>query len=435
MATTGRLKGGAGVEFQSYNEYHQNRGESPAELWDVDWLVPGLVQVLVEGVPALDRARTLEMLGRLGCGSGDRAELRKVSQGWFRDGLTNKERWSHVLGAAFLAKEAADRGREDLACQVAFLLIRAAWETPVLDEGQRAAELDVARRLFSAHAETFWETVRKLDPLHVTFESNSGIDLFVVHNVKVARLCECLALLGIWRLLQGDDAGAAELGEYVADVVAATTGCAHPASDEWSFSLLCTGLFLAMTGRRDAAGALLEQAAVWLLDKIEYGSGIAGVGASPHDAVRQLLGPPYSHLDVPREPAAYGFAVALDLAHVPGRNHLYGNLVNDLEALSAMATLVVEQQTGIAQLVARADYASVVGLPAAHHAIPIDALPAAREGAYFDCLAGWATTRDRHLPSMLRQLCGPNDPEERAGASTAADVRPRMDSSSRKSVR
>ena len=40
VVTNGRLKGGAGVEMQDYNRYHEARGEVAAELWDIDWLVP-----------------------------------------------------------------------------------------------------------------------------------------------------------------------------------------------------------------------------------------------------------------------------------------------------------------------------------------------------------------------------------------------------------
>lgn len=59
VVTNGRLKGGAGVEFQDYDHYHRDRGEAPTELWDIDWLIPQFEAVLVEGVPAQDRARTL----------------------------------------------------------------------------------------------------------------------------------------------------------------------------------------------------------------------------------------------------------------------------------------------------------------------------------------------------------------------------------------
>ena len=80
----------------------------------------------MEGVPAQDRARTLEILGRLGQGAGSRLDLRGYARAWSQPGLGPAERWGNMLTGAMLAKEAAAHGREDLAAQVAFLLLRAA---------------------------------------------------------------------------------------------------------------------------------------------------------------------------------------------------------------------------------------------------------------------------------------------------------------------
>jgi hypothetical protein len=56
VVTNGRLVGGAGIEFQDYNTHQAARGETIAELWDIDRLVPEFERVLVEGVPARDVA-------------------------------------------------------------------------------------------------------------------------------------------------------------------------------------------------------------------------------------------------------------------------------------------------------------------------------------------------------------------------------------------
>ena len=403
VVTNGRLKGGAGTEFQNYNEYHSGRGESPAELWDIDHLVPQFEAIFIEGVPVRARARTLEMLGRLGQGTGDRRALREFSREWFAPALGPKERWGHVLTGALLAKEAFDHGREDLASQVAFLLIRAAWENPSSAQ-PNPAELDVARRLFSTHAQQFWEEVQVLDVLEVTTRSQSGLDAFVTHPVKAARLSECLSLLGILSCLDGDANTAESIADYLAAFTDVSPGGAHMISDEWAFSLLVTTLLFVITNQIDLAAKVLRTAAVWLLDKIEFGKGIAGVGEPAEAAVKQLMGPVYSHVRLAHQASSYGFTVILDLAHICGLRDLYEDLLNDLHALSAMATVVIQRSVGEAELAVRLSYSLTDPTPAVHHDVPIDSMPAARDGKYFDCLASWATMRDRHVPALLRRL-------------------------------
>jgi len=256
VVTNGRLKGGAGVEFQDYDHYHRDRGEAPTELWDIDWLIPQFEAVLVEGVPAQDRARTLEILGHLGQGAGSRLEIRGYARAWFQPGLGPAERWGNMLTGAMLAKEAAANGREDLAAQVAFLLVRAAWENPPEVDTPDATELAVARRLFSAHATEFWEAVKAEDPLDLTARSNTGLDAFVTHPVKSARLCEHLCLLGVLAHIEGDSTLAVEIAAYIEAFLAASPGAAHPVSDEWAFSLLVTVVLLVLTDHRKTAHSM-----------------------------------------------------------------------------------------------------------------------------------------------------------------------------------
>ncbi len=96
VVTNGRLTGGAPIEAQDYNAHHRGRGEAVAEFWDAGFLIPQFEAVLVEGVPAQGRARTLEMLGRLGQGLGTRQELAaaptrgsRPGSAWPSDGATS----------------------------------------------------------------------------------------------------------------------------------------------------------------------------------------------------------------------------------------------------------------------------------------------------------------------------------------------------------
>lgn len=419
VVTNGRLTGGAPIEAQDYNAYHRARGEAIVEFWDADVLVPHFENILVEGVPARDQARTLELLGRLGQGLGTRQDVRVYAQAWFAAGLTPAERWGHVLTGSMLAQHAAHQGREDLAAQLAFRLLRAAWERP---EPVHPTETAVARSLFEVHADELWRQVKNQDPVALTLQSNTGIDSFVLHPVKAARLCESLGLLALLSL-HGPQAGRAqEIGDYLAAFVAASPATAHPISDDASFTVLVTAVALAATGHQSATEPYLRNVAVWVLDLIEYGAGL-GDGAEPAVVVRRLLGPAYPTLAPPgRESASYALSVVLDLAHVLGSHDLYCDLVNDLEALDAMAKIVAPDDAGGDRLVARIAYtAGPSPVPAAHHRIAADSTAAGQAGQWFDCVAAWATYRDRHVPAVLRALLAAPGPPKTAAEGASAD--------------
>lgn len=229
-------------------------------------------------------------------------------------------------------------------------------------------------------------------------------DAFVTHPVKAARVCERLALLGLLRRDEGDKVTAEAITDYLDAFLSAHPAVAHVISDEWGFSLLAAVTLLLAQGRRDTARLVLRPAAVWLLDKFEFGSGVAGVGMGPADELRQLLGPAYQGLRPPPAPSSYSFTVILDLAHLAGFRDLYEDLLNDLHAVEALACIVLDRGDDAPEYVARLEYSLQDDPPAVHHGVPATALRAGAAEAWFDCLATWATLRDRHLPSVIARV-------------------------------
>lgn len=130
-----------------------------------------------------------------------------------------------------------------------------------------------------------------------------------------------------------------------------------------------TVVLLVLTDHRKTAHSMLCTAAVWLLDRVEHGSGIVRAGEPASAAVRQLLGPAYPHIRLGKEPAAYGLTVVLDLAHLCGFDDLYVDLLNDVDAVGAMASIVVERSSGDAEFVARLAYTEFSPV-AVHHGVP-----------------------------------------------------------------
>ncbi|QCW51006.1 hypothetical protein FE634_12445 [Nocardioides dongxiaopingii] len=430
VVTNGRLVGSASSEFQDYNSYHLGRDEEVATLWDIDALAPMFQEVLIEGVPVRDRSRTLELLGQLGRGRGSRGGISEYARHWYAPGIDVKDAWGHVLTCAMLSKEAANAAREDLASQLAFHLLRSTWEVDGPDSDERRA---VAREIFADVARDFFTQLGDAtgdDIVYSTLSSSSGFSPFVTHPVRVSRLCEVLALGGLLSLLSPpvDRPGIPATGllelpdphlvaNLVEAVIQATPALSHPIADDHGFALLATCLFLHLMGRD--VEPVLREAAIWVLDWIEFGDGLADASAGPEEQVRQLLGAPYKPLRRNPRHASYLLTTLLDLARALGCADLYDSLVNDVDAVGAYPSIVVGHPPKPAKLIARLSYfpdgESVAGVPmAAHYGEAMGATPAANAGVFFDVLATWATLRDRHIPAVLEALAAMLVGEQRA---------------------
>lgn len=415
VVTNGRLIGGAAVEFQDYNTHHRSRDETTAELWDIDDLAPMFYGVLIDGVSTQDRSRTLELLGQLAKGRGTVRMVREYARPWFDRDLAPRDAWANVLTAAMLMEEALRSGREDLAAQLAYLLVRSTWE--VADVADAEAKRRIAHALVARCSQYVWEQVQAMSPQDVvraTIRSSPAFAAFTTHPVKVGRLCEMLSMGGLQAFLtRPPEDGAAGSGDFdvalVADWVAslceATPAVSHPVGDDYAFSLLATCLFLHATGHD--VEPLLRKAAIWLLDRVEFADGIAEAGTDPVELIRVLLGAPYKGLRKAGRRDSYALTVVLDLMRTFELRELFAQLVHDVDAVDAYASVVRGYPPASATLIARLSYAddpTKGGLVAAHYADTVDVMATAASGSWFDVLATWATLRDRHTPAILNQV-------------------------------
>jgi hypothetical protein len=429
VVTTGRLIGSAGTEFQQTEDYHRDRGEVSAELWDIDTVVPDLVSTLVTRQDLGTQARLLEMVGRLQGMRGSRADVAALAVGWLAPGDSDKNNWRDVLTACLLASTAAQAGREDLAQQATWQIVRAYHRAVERGESPAAAILDVAHCAFDAVAVDVWEQIRVADdPVEVTSRATSAVAAFLVHPIKVARLCEILSMLALTRIDVGNAVEAAELLDFIDDLIQSTSALSHPVGEEWMFSILATAVALAAGGHLDAANRLVERTAIWLLDWTENGLLLPPAGAPPSSVVGRMLATAYEPPRAPGSKAMYSFAVVADLAALlmeaapvkgedngdhqgnqggdidtPNGSDLLADIINDLHALRAMATLKVPTGIEKCNAIARVDYSTTA--PIATHHKPESAAnwPIS---SWLESLEIWGTFRDRHLPTVLAAAMG-----------------------------
>lgn len=223
----------------------------------------------------------------------------------------------------------------------------------------------------------------------------------MIHPIKVARLSEALSLYALLLLETGRDEEAQAVGDFVATFTDQTPALSHPVGQEWAFSILVTVAALAALGHAEHAKALVRQAAVWLLDRLEQGLTFPGVGAGPLELVDGLLGPYYRPKSAPRDLAMHALSVVTDTAILLGQSELAADIIHDVEVYRAVASVHVPLGVGSARRVARIDYEGTPVAAEHHSDKATDAWPVA---SIFDSVAIWATYRDRHLPGVLRPL-------------------------------
>jgi len=395
-------------------------------------LVPDLVSTLVtrQGLDA--QARLLEMVGRLQGMRGSRVDIAALAAGWLAPGDTDKNNWRDVLTACLLASTAAQAGREDLAQQATWHIVRAYYRADERGETPDPSILEVAHLAFDAVATDVWDQIRAADdPVEVTSRATSAAAAFLVHPIKVARLCETLSMLALTRINAGHTDEAAELLEFIHNLIQAAPALSHPVGEEWTFSILVTTVALAAGGHLDTANKLVERTAVWLLDWTENGLVLPPVGASPSDVVDRMLATGYKPPSAPGNKAMYSFAVVADLAgllteatatqadagHDEGdhkgdqadqgddvnggkgrRSELFVDIINDLHALRAMATLKVPTAVEKGKDVARVEYATTAPRATHHKQEAADPWPV---DPWLESLEIWGTFRDRHLPTVV----------------------------------
>ncbi len=404
VVTTGRLVGSAASEFHQSALYSAKHGEVVGELWDIDTLVPNLVATLVKRYDVAVQARIMQLAGRLQVQLGTRGEVGSLARGWLSAGASPKDQWGDVLTACLLSTTAAAAGREDLALQCAWQLVRAFHRAVERGESPDPEILEVAWSAADAVARGLWEDVRAAgDPLEVTSRSAKGVDAFVTHPIKVARLCEALSMLALSRRVAGDLAEAEEIVDFMASFLPAAPALACPMGEEWMFSVAVTVVTLASCGRGDLAREVVRSTAVWMLDRVEDGDPIAEVGASAQQVVMTALGDPYAPVGTSRRGSFYTFAVLADLADALGDTELFADIINDMEALSTLAAMVVPTGVEQGRRVVRVDYVPGASPVASHHAP--EASSAWPVTPWLDSLAIWATFRDRHLPGVLQAVC------------------------------
>jgi hypothetical protein len=423
LVVTGRLKGNAAIQSQSYREQEKQRGRPDFEIWDRETLIAWLVEAPEAGLAGVSDGPILALAGAIDNRTITLTGLQQHSRAWLPPApgtltaatTTVTQRQVQLrrasIEAAVLVNRLRLHQRLDLAAMTALMLLRAAWchhranSTEPLDVDARPVMAGAAVRLFAACAAELLDLVEPAaqDP-HELLRRTSGSALrFATYPVICSRIAEVLGLLALLApdpsktIVPGADRAAAVVGTLLAK----QPGCAHPVSDSFAVGILAPTLVLA-TRDIAAAAAFLERTAVWIADRYDEtgdGIGLAAPLAEPDDEIAQLFSGPYEHGPQRRRHSYLG-TIVLDLAAaLPGQDALYRDILNDFAAVDLVPQLLLANEEHAqwrpdgpgAQLFAPVQYRENRGeQPAADHHVEPLALP------LWDSIALASVVRNRH---------------------------------------
>lgn len=434
LVITGRLKGNAAIQAQSYRQQETSRGRPDFEIWDRETLIEWLVDAPEAGLAGVSDGPMLALAGAIDDHTANLSDLEQHARSWLppvpgtltATTTTTTQRRVQLrrasIEAAVLVNRMRRNRRLDLAAITALMLLRAAWchhgadGTELPNSQMRPAMAETAARLFAACATELLDQVEPAaaDPRELIRRTAGSPLRYATYPATCSRVAEVLGLLGLFGVGYDRESPAAfsnidRAGAVVHTLLANQPGCAHPISDSFAVGLLAPIMVVAKRDI-DAAALFLERTAVWIADRYdEAGSGIglASPLSSPQEEVEQLFGGPHEK-GPQRRRTSYLGTIILDLAAaLPGQTALYRGVLNEFEAVDLVPQLLVADEEHAqwrpdgpgAQIFAPVQYRDRSGTEpfANHHSEPL-ILP------LWDSIALASVVRNRHHGGAVREF-------------------------------
>lgn len=344
LITTGRLVGGATVSAQEYNERCKSEGKIGFKVWDIDTLIEMMLNGgisplgLIEETPDL-----LQILSKLKKNESNFKELEQYSRRWV-DKCLSKDKRSFlgvILESTLFTHELINTNRLAMATYVSLFPIRAILHA-LHDMGSITKWSEECLRLaedhFMANALGFIEPIKQSyrDSESVFYQHTRGVSSFIAYPVICFQLMEVLGLLGLLQIKRQEVSLAEETADILENLINNNSGFFSPISDKYAVSIVSSSLLLKAFNRIDTCAMLLKKVAVWICNRYELSeAGLASPYSTEEEEIKTLLGYAYDFIDLPRRRESYLATIVIDLSALFELNHLYDDIVNDIQAVGA----------------------------------------------------------------------------------------------------
>ena len=342
LVLTGRLTGNAPQSVRDFADTLTAIGKRPMIKWDRQDLIAAFMNYGLDGVHRstaqglANYGQFYTLYGRAVSGLITEREIERHSHSWV-EGLDDVDK--RILIASIEAETIASKCVENDRHYEAFkaylglhrALLYALYAEADSSRAQKLTELHPGifksiHRLSDTYLNGVREmwTKRKYNLLSVI----DGPGLIVTYPIHCAHILE---ISGLKYFLDEEKERKDTIG-FLEKFVSKEPGAAHIVSDRYAVSLVAAVLALRHAGRIGAARQLLNDAAVWLCDRYEKGSGLAAFEATVEAEVATLLGYPFEFIDVRKHPSSFLATAICDLAAYVGDARLYEGIVNDINA-------------------------------------------------------------------------------------------------------
>jgi hypothetical protein len=287
----------SGIDIRSYGAFYRLYGDIVERLVKVDDIEKHFEVRLHADVPPEDRVAAVGLEARL-----------------FADAARTSDQPYLALQALLAALRS-----------VAYEIQRAGSMNAMLGNLLRAATADVLEQ-----ARTVSETyIKRAEAAGCLSDAAGGAGLYVVYPVLCSHVMDGLVL----QCVLGEEKEARDCASALAELIATEPGCAHPISDRYAVSIAWAARTLRTYGHMRGARALVKESALWLVDRYwDGGAGLAPCDASEREEIVQLLGDPFSGLNVIRDGGSLLACVLLDAACLLQDREVYDGLRKDMLA-------------------------------------------------------------------------------------------------------
>lgn len=436
LVLTGRLTGNAPLAVKDYISHVTELGEVGLAVWDRDTLIDKVAVSPDAALRGSDTGGLLRILGEIDESDCSDRTIESFSRRWTNaDPATIESRGA--IEAAVVANRLRLRERLDLACLVPLCLLRGAWASTLAAHGSVGdglAGAETARAMFNNYA---WELFHRRDEHTLSsralINTHREVGAFATYHVRATRFAEIMGLLALAPLDPHHQRRQDELKEFLAAFVSAQPGAAHPLSDRWAVSMIPPAVALGRS-HPTIVDEQLRQATRWLCDHYERDAlGLAQSWSDPIEEIERAVGAPLEHIAHERRPDSYLATILLDLASVLEFAETYEVILNDIQAVDAVPSMLHCADTADQFLTTAEANRRELGVPylahlngpegwqaAAHHREDPDRLFLIRSRRAWDQLAVQSVLRDRHFIGAMRGLLTIDPENQPAGVARKA---------------
>lgn len=338
LLTTGDLRGNAGIAMQSLNEqikqFYQRR---PILFWGRENLIDLFEQYSVTSIHPLTEAGLVSytqfflVYGRALSGELSERETEEYSRRWLDPALSRDQRlFQAAIESAAIAARCATHSLFYEAITAQLSLLRAVMAVVYSDGDSPYLREIYARGLEELHQRSLAyidEVERQWSANRDFIFTSTAMLVMTTYLVQCARVIEVTALA---YFSTDKEPVRQRLGAFLEAFIQEEPGCRRPLSDRYTISVTLATLVLCDQQRAAAARAMVEHVAIWLLDRVEKGAGLAAFEANEQEETQVLLGYMFDFIDLPQAGGSILASALCALAAFLGDRQLYADIVNDI---------------------------------------------------------------------------------------------------------